>query len=89
MPKAKPTRPKKKLQNKKATRTAMMKLNSPDRKDLSREYAGRGDTHALEGGKINPLNTQYYKVRKAMREQANLKTWEDRNRANQNTKLNY
>jgi len=87
MPKAKPTKPKKKLPDKKAIRTAMMKLNSPDRKDLSREYAGRGDTHALEGGKINPLNTQRYKMRKAMREQANLKTWEDRNRANQGTKL--
>lgn len=66
----------------KAYHTALMKLNSPDRKDLSREYAGRGDTHALEGGRINPLNSKAYKMRKA-----NLKTWEDRNRANIGTKL--
>ena len=71
----------------KAYHQGLMKLNSPDRKDLSREYAGRGDTHALEGGRINPLNTKAYKMRKAIQRQANLKTWEDRNRANKGSKL--
>ena len=66
---------------------SLMKLNSPDRKDLNREYAGRGDTHALEGGRINPLNSKGYKMRKAKQEQANLKTWEDRNRDIKGTKL--
>jgi len=87
MPTAKP-RSKKKLPVKSELfHKALMKFRSPDRKDLSREYAGRGDTHALEGGRINPLNSEAYKMRKAIQRQANLKTWEDRNRANQGTKL--
>ena len=88
MPKAKPYGKKKLPVKPELFHRALMKLRSPDRKDLNREYAGRGDTHALEGGRINPLNTERYKMRKAMQRQANLKTWEDRNRANQGTKLN-
>ena len=68
--------------------TSLKRLVNPDRRDLNREYAGRGDTHALEGGRINPLNTKRYKQRKKIQRQANLKTWEDRNRANIGSKLN-
>jgi len=87
MAKAKPYKGKKKLPDKMLIHPFLMKLNSPDRKDLSREYAGRGDTHALEGGRINPSNTKLHKMRKAMMQRANLKTWEDRNRAIQGSKL--
>ena len=87
MPKVKPYKGKKKLPDRKLVSKAIKKYKISDSKDLRREYAGRGDTHALEGGKINPVNTQLYKSYKAKREQANLKTWEDRNRNIRGSKL--
>jgi len=58
-----------------------------DRKDYERTIAGRGDTHALDGGKI-PLNkTAKYAKFKEQR-QAQIQSWQDRNISNRGTKLN-
>lgn len=57
------------------------KLNSPDRKDYRRTIAGRGDTHALDGGKISPLQTKRGKQLKQMQKKfpPALPVWQDRN----------
>ena len=57
------------------------KLNSPDRKDYRRTIAGRGDTHALDGGKISPLQTKRGKQLKQMQKKFPpvLPVWQDRN----------
>jgi len=96
MPKAKPPikkNPEEYIDSYSKMRT---KLNSPDRKDYKRTIAGRGDTHALDGGRIpasvtlSPLYLR--KLQKAMQykksKQSLIKSWEDRNPANQGTKLN-
>ena len=57
------------------------KLNSPDRKDYRRTIAGRGDTHALDGGKTLPQSP-------GRKLAATLPVWQDRNSSNQGTKLN-
>ncbi len=60
---------------------------SPDRKDYQRTIAGRGDTHALDGGKIPFSKTARGK---AFREkhQNKIQSWQDRNVMNRGTKLN-
>ena len=57
------------------------KLNSPDRKDYRRTIAGRGDTHALDGGKISPLQTKRGKQLRAIQKKfpPTLPVWQDRN----------
>lgn len=56
------------------------KLNSPDRKDYQRTIAGRGDTHALDGGKIPFSKTARGKAfRKTMPSAPKLPVWQDRN----------
>ena len=42
-------------------REMQMKFKTPDRKDYQRTIAGRGDTHALDGGKI--FNNKTKKVK--------------------------
>jgi len=66
------------------------KLNSPDRKDYRRTIAGRGDTHALDGGKISPLETKRGKQLRQIQKKfpPTLPVWQDRNSSNQGTKLN-
>jgi len=71
-------------------RLKKMKLKqslNPDRKDYQRTIAGRGDTHALDGGRIPFSKTA---KGKAFREkhQNKIQSWQDRNRANNGTKLN-
>jgi hypothetical protein len=55
--------------------------------------AGRGDTHALDGGRIPASETKRGKAfKKAMQtnktKQPLIKSWQDRNLDNQGTKLN-
>ena len=71
-------------------REMQMKFKTPDRKDYQRTIAGRGDTHALDGGKISPLQTKKGKAFMEARKNflPTLPVWEDRNRANIGTKLN-
>ena len=66
------------------------KLNSPDRKDYQRTIAGRGDTHALDGGKISPLQTKRGKQLKQIQKKypPALPVWQDRNVMNRGSKLN-
>jgi hypothetical protein len=66
------------------------KLNSPDHKDYRRTIAGRGDTHALDGGKIPASKTKRGKKLKQMQKKfpPALPVWQDRNSSNQGTKLN-
>lgn len=66
-------------------------MSNPDRKDYQRTIAGRGDTHALDGGKIPFSKTKRGKAfKKAMpgKQKQPLPVWEDRNRSNIGTKLN-
>jgi hypothetical protein len=64
-----------------------MKYSNPDRKDYKRTIAGRGDTHALDGGRI-PFSKSA--KGKAIREkhQNRIQPWQDRNVMNRGTKLN-
>ena len=62
------------------------KLNSPDRKDYQRTIAGRGDTHALDGGKIPFSKTARGKAFK--KAATKLPVWQDRNIINRGSKLN-
>lgn len=65
-------------------------MNNPDRKDYQRTIAGRGDTHALDGGKIPASKTKRGKKLKQMQKKfpPALPVWQDRNSSNQGTKLN-
>lgn len=83
MPRAKVI-PKKKSPEEYVARIKEMrsKLNNPDRKDYQRTIAGRGDTHALDGGKIH-----YSKTAKGKAFQEKLQSWNDRNTNNADTKL--
>ena len=55
------------------------KFRSPDRKDYARTIAGRGDTHALDGGKIPFSKTKKGKAFKKMMASApNVPIWQDR-----------
>ncbi len=66
------------------------KFRSPDRKDYARTIAGRGDTHALDGGKISPLQTKKGRAFMEARQKflPSLPVWEDRNVKNRGSKLN-
>lgn len=59
-------------------------LSNPDRRDYQRTIAGRGDTHALDGG----TTPAHYASLVQRRKEHLIKGWEDRNRANNGTKLN-
>ena len=64
------------------------KLNSPDRKDYQRTMAGRGDTHALDGGKRPFSKTAKGKAfRKTMPSAPKLPVWQDRNLKIRGSKL--
>lgn len=65
-------------------------MNNPDRKDYQRTIAGRGDTHALDGGKISPLQTKRGKQLKQIQKKypPALPVWQDRNVMNRGSKLN-
>lgn len=64
-----------------------MKSSNPDRKDYKRTIAGRGDTHALDGGKIPFSKTAKGKAFKE-KHQNKIQSWQDRNVMNRGTKLN-
>lgn len=62
--------------------------------DTQRELAGRGDTHALEGGKTTAYIAKQQRLMKKRGKLFNkkdslLKAWDDRNSYNNGTKLNY
>ena len=66
-------------------------MNNPDRKDYQRTIAGRGDTHALDGGRIPASKTKRGKAfKKAMANMPRqpLPIWQDRDVKNRGTKLN-
>ena len=67
------------------------KLNSPDSKDYRRTIAGRGDTHALDGGRIPASKTKRGKAfKKAMADmprQPLIPVWEDRDVSKRGSKL--
>ena len=83
MPRIKPPRPK--PQPSIGQRLSAMRFKNLDHKDYQRTIAGRGDTHALDGGKI-----PFSKTKKGMTlfGQPILPVWEDRNSKNQGSKLN-
>ena len=68
-----------------------------DRIDYQRTIAGRGDTHALDGGEVAkkqmPKKKQMFKKKQRLITKTPaiptpaIPTWEDRNRAIQGTKL--
>ncbi len=58
--------------------------SNPDRIDYQRTIAGRGDTHALDGGATPAKYASLVQKRK----EHLIKGWEDRNRSNNGTKLN-
>jgi hypothetical protein len=74
-------------------------MSNPDRKDYQRTIAGRGDTHALDGGKIPLSITQRGKsFKKAIKDkhkqpllqqqrQPLLPVWEDRDVSKRGSKL--
>tara|TARA_R100001230_G_C5606961_1_gene119463 strand:- start:427 stop:723 length:297 start_codon:yes stop_codon:yes gene_type:complete len=75
-----------------ATASKLMreKLNNPDRKDYQRTIAGRGDTHALDGGRIPASKTKRGKeFKKSMpsKPRQPLPVWEDRNLSIRGSKL--
>ena len=66
------------------------KFSSPDHKDYQRTIAGRGDTHALDGGKIPFSKTKRGKAfTKSMpnKPRQPLPVWEDRNLGIRGSKL--
>ena len=64
------------------------KQMSPDHKDYMRTIAGRGDTHALDGGKIPFSKTAKGKAfRKTMPSAPKLPVWQDRNLKIRGSKL--
>jgi len=64
-------------------------ISNPDRLDYQRTIAGRGDTHALDGGRIPFSKTKRGKAfKKGMTSKPKLPIWHDRNPSNQGTKLN-
>ena len=68
-------------------REMQMKSSNPDRKDYKRTIAGRGDTHALDGGKIPFSKTARGKAFKE-KYKASILSWQDRNVMNRGSKLN-
>lgn len=66
-------------------------MNYEDRIDYQRTIAGRGDTHALDGGRIPASKTkrgkQFKKAMKDMPRQPLLPVWEDRDVSKRGSKL--
>ena len=91
MPKAKKAKPLTPEEYSKRVKEMRMKLSSPDRKDYQRTIAGRGDTHALDGGRIPFSKTKKGKAFKKVmpnKPRQPLPVWEDRNLDNRGSKLN-
>ena len=86
MPKAKKAKPLNPEEYSKRLQEMRMKFSSPDRKDYQRTIAGRGDTHALDGGKILFGKTARGKAFK--KAAPKLPVWQDRNIINRGSKLN-
>jgi hypothetical protein len=65
-------------------------MNNLDRIDYQRTIAGRGDTHALEGGTTPARYASLVgKAKEMLSLYPQLNGWEDRNPANNGTKLNF
>lgn len=62
-------------------------MSNPDRKDYARTIAGRGDTHALDGGEVAKKQMPKKKQRLIPKTPA-IKSWQDRNLDNRGSKLN-
>ena len=89
MPKAKKAKPLTPEEYSKRVKEMRMKLSSPDRKDYQRTIAGRGDTHALDGGKIPFSKTKKGQAfKKTMPTVPMIPSWQDRNLDNRGSKLN-
>ena len=88
MPKAKKAKPLTPEEYSKRVKEMRMKLSSPDYKDYKRTIAGRGDTHALDGGKIPFSKTKKGQAFKnAMPSVPNLPIWQDRDVSKRGSKL--
>jgi len=82
MVKMKDLGPKKKSPEEYSARLKEMraKFNNPDRKDYRRTITGRGDTHALDGGKTLPQSP-------GRKLAATLPVWQDRDVKKRGSKL--
>lgn len=89
MAKTKPTKPGKKPNYDDYLINKLSKyMSNPDRKDYQRTIAGRGDTHALDGGKIPFSKTKKGKAfKKAMPSAPKLPIWQDRDVSKRGSKL--
>lgn len=96
MARMKPIKPGKKPDYRDFLEKSKKYMSNPDRKDYARTIAGRGDTHALDGGKIPASKTKrgkkFLKAKDSIRGRMNpaqplLPIWEDRDVKKRGSKL--